>query len=207
MKPEDEELEMWTKEWQSLGGRDGLAQELSARVTRDAKRIRRSVVTELAGAAFSTALGAWLVVKTQGSVVVVVVVAGILVFNGVWLTRLLTLRENESRGLADGVEGFVALTRRRADNDMRWNRFARDAMLVLGALIVPWSVWAYLSRREAYDAAPWRGIVGFGTAFVILAAVFVFNQRRRRLLEADRTRFERLVDERTLPLGAPDDAA
>lgn len=207
MKPQDEELEMWTKEWQSLGGREGLAEELSARVTRDAKRIRRSVVTEFSAAAFSTALSGWLLVKTQGSVVVVVVVAGILLFNGVWLTRLLTLRENESRGLADGVEGFVALTRRRADNDMRWNRFARNATLALTALVIPWSGWAYFAHREAYAAAPWRAVVGFGTAFAILAGVFFFNERRRRVLEADRARFERLVDERILPLGAPEDAA
>lgn len=207
MNPEDKELEMWTKEWQSLGGREGLAEELSTRVTRDAKRIRRSVVIEFAAAAFSTSLGAWLVVEAKGSLVVVVVVAGILLFNGVWLTRLVTLRENESRGLADGVDGFVALTRRRADNDMRWNRFARNAMLALTALVIPWSGWAFLARREMYAAEPWRAVVGFGTAFSILAGVFFFNERRKRKLEADRARFERLVDERTLPLGAPDDAA
>jgi len=203
----DEELERWMAEWHALGGRDGLAKELATCAARDAWRIRRDAVGEVAACLFSSAFGVWLVVRTQGRIVAVAAVAGVLLFNGAWLTRLFTLREAESRDVGGGIEAFVEVTRRRLIDDMRWSRFARKAMMVVGGLIVPWAVWAYLSQRAAYDAAPWRALVGFGGALAIVAAVFAWNERRRKVIAAERARFEGLVAERTLPLGAPENAS
>ena len=66
----DQELEAWRAEWQSLGGRDGLAKELAGRVARDGRRIRRGIALEIAAGAFATALSVWLVVRAHGELVV-----------------------------------------------------------------------------------------------------------------------------------------
>ncbi|MBL9112477.1 MAG: hypothetical protein JNM74_24530 [Myxococcales bacterium] len=194
----DQELEAWRAEWQSLGGREGLAQELAGRVGRDGQRIRRGVALEIAGGAFATALSVWLVVRARGELVVSVVCAGILLFVGVWVTRIVTLRQGTFDTMGSGLDAFVALTRRRADDDVRWGRFAMRAMQVLAALLVPWGVWAFVARYALYRAEPWRAVVGFGTAAVILAASLVWQRRKLRKVEAERERFEALVADTTI---------
>jgi hypothetical protein len=195
---EDKELETWRTEWQALGGTRDLAEQLARRVVEDGRRIRRGVAVEVGAAVFGVVTCTWLVVRTRGELVATVACAGLLFFFGVWVTRLLTLRRGSLRALGSGVDEFVELTRRRLADDVAWNRFAHRSMQILTGLLVPWGIWAFVARYALYRAEPWRAVVGFGTAAVILAAVFVVNGRKRRKLEAERERFDAVVTEHTL---------
>jgi hypothetical protein len=193
---QDQELSRWQSEWQSMGGREDLAKELSLRVVRDGNRIRRGLAIEVAGGLFAGGLSIALMIRMRGDAVTTVVCAGVLVLTGVWTTRIFALREGSLRATAEGLDTFVALTRRRLDDDLRWLVFGSRAMQVFAALNVPWAVWALVARWETYSAEPWRGIVGFGTAGLILAATFLGYRKKRRSLLQDRERFEALVAER-----------
>lgn len=195
---EENELETWRGEWQSLGGREGLTRELTARVAKDSRRIRRSVATEVLAGVFSSSIALWMTIRSHGAPVLVALCAGIFLFNGVWLTRLFTLREGEHSGLGDGLDAFVERTRRRLQDDLRWNTFARRATIVLGVAIVPWSVWMLVVGWSVYRAEPWRAAVGFGGVVVILGFLFGWLRSKRRTIAAERERFEALVAERTL---------
>lgn len=195
---EENELETWRGEWQSLGGREGLTRELAARVAKDGRRIKRSVATEVTAAAFSSSVSIWMAITSHGAHVIVALCAGIFLFNGVWLTRLFTLREGESSGLGDGLDAFVERTRRRLQDDLRWNTFARRAAIALGVATVPWSAWMLVVGWSVYRAEPWRAGVGFGGIVVILGFVFAWLRSKRTAIAAERERFEALVAERTL---------
>lgn len=198
MSKKDVELERWRSEWQALGGREGLAEELARRAVHDGRRIRRAVAGEIAGGAVAAALSVWLLVRTRGDVVVVSACAGILVFLGVCWTRLLTLRQGSLGTAVEGLDGFVKLSRRRVTDDLGWNRFSLRATKVLAALLAPWCVWAFVARYESYRMEPWRAVVGFGGVVVILAGLWLTQRRKQRKLEAERDRFESLVADRTL---------
>ena len=198
MSEEDLELERWKREWQELGGRDGLAKELAERVVKDGRRLRRGAVLEIVAAAFSTLFCSWLLVRTHGNILVVVVCCGIVLFNGVWVTRMLTLRQGSLRAAGTGLDAFTELTRRRLTDDLKWNAFGRRSTLALALFLLPWSVWMFFSHYDKYMAAPWRAIVGFGTVVVILGGLFAYQRHKTRALEAARERFESLVAERTI---------
>ena len=195
---EDKELDAWKSEWQSLGGREGLAEELAHRVANDGRRIRRGIATEIAAGAVAALIGVWLVVRTRGELVATVACAGILVFTGVWITRLVTLREGAMVPASNGLDDFIELTRRRVRDDLRWSHFTLRAMQVLALLLVPWAVWAFIARYAMYRAEPWRALVGFGGAALILVLSLVWQRHKRRKVEVERDRFESLVAERTL---------
>ncbi len=195
---EERELEGWKNEWQALGGRDSLATELAARVERDARRIRRAVAVEIAASVFAVSVTVWGVVRTRGDVRVAVACAAILVFTGVWISQLTALRLPSLRQHGTGLDAFVELTRRRLTDELRWVSFADRAMLVLGVLLVPWSVWMFFSHAARYAAEPWRAFVGFGTAALVFVLAWVKSRRRRRAVTAERDRFESIVAERTL---------
>ena len=192
----DHELETWRSEWQSMGGRSGLAVDLAARVARDGTRIRRGLALEIAGGLFAVGLATALVVRMHGEPVTAVVCAAVLVFIGVWTTWVLTLRHGSLRATAEGLDTFVALTRRRLDDDLRWVAFGARAMQIFAALLVPWAAWALAARWAMYSAEPWRAFVGFGTAAAILAFSLLKYRVKRRALVAERARFEALVAER-----------
>lgn len=198
MSEEDVELERWKREWQELGGRDGLAKELAERVVKDGRRLRRGAALEIAAAAFSTAICAWLLVRTHGDLLVVTVCSAILIFNGVWVTRMLTLRQGSLRAVGTGLDAFLDLTRRRLADDLKWIAFGRRSTVVLALFLAPWAVWMFVSHYERYRAEPWRGFVGFGVAAAILIGLFVYQGRKLRALEADRERLESVVAERTI---------
>lgn len=193
----DVELSGWRAEWQRLGGRHDLARDLSARVARDGCRIRRELLREVAASALGGGVALWLLLRSHGDAVTVTGAAGVLVFLGVWLTRLVTLREGAGH-VGEGLDAFVALTRRRLTDDARWQAFQARALVVLTALIAPWSLWAFFHREVAYRAEPWRAWVGFGGVFVILLALTLHGRKKARDVAAARARFESLVGEGTL---------
>ncbi len=194
------ELASWRSEWQSLGGREDLARELAERARKDGQRIRRAAALEISATAVATAFCVWFLAKSKGAPIVVALSVVILVFNGVWLTRLFTLREGTMRGVSpgEGLDAFVELTRRRIADDLRWNRFSRGATQVLATFIALWCAWAFVQGYSFYAAEPWRGVVGFGGAAAILGGLFVWQRRKAAKLETERERFEALVAERTL---------
>lgn len=190
---EDAELSTWRGEWQSLGGGDDLASELVSRAARDGRRMRRAATLEVLAATLSTSFSVWLVARSQGSPEVVAVCALVLLFNGAWLTHFFTLRAELFSSSAEGVDAFVALARRRVGTELRWARAARRWMLGLGALLVPWAIWVFVAHREAYSAAPWRGVVGFGGAAAIFGVVYALTHRKERKLRDEAEAFERYV--------------
>jgi hypothetical protein len=198
MQEQDTELEGWKQEWQSLGGRSDLARSLAERVKQDGRRLQRELVTELAWAAGSTALCVWLMVDSGGKPVVAVACAATLLFTGVWVTRLLTLKYGPSNGADSGLDAFVELTRQRLAADLKWHLFRRRSLDVATLFTVPWTVWAILERYSLYTAQPWVGVAEVGLLIALLVGMFIYLPRKIRALEAARDRFEALVDDRTL---------
>ncbi|MFO0741050.1 MAG: hypothetical protein U0270_34445 [Labilithrix sp.] len=193
MTEEEKELEMWREEWQSLGGREGMMNELVAQAKRDATRIRRSKLTEVGAGVLACSVGLWFAMG--GKPVAIVLCAGLFLFNGIWLTRLFTLRAEEQ---GTPLDDFVALRRKRLELDLKWNTFARRATIGLGLALVPWAAWMAWTGRAFYAAEPWRAAVGFGGIVVILAGVLYALAEARSKIGTERERFETLVAERTL---------
>ena len=193
----DVELAGGRKEWASLGGRDEIAKELAVRVVKDGRRISRGIAIELAAGALATGTCVWMLARSRGELVTVVLCAAILIFVGVWCTRLLTLRKGTIAAADTGLDAFIELTRRRLEDDLRWSAFSKRAMVAMSIFVVPWGVWAVVARWELYRAEPWRAVVGFGGAALVWAGCYVLVERRRVKLEAERERFLTLVAERT----------
>jgi hypothetical protein len=190
---EEKELEMWREEWQSLGGREGLMKDLAAQAVRDAKRIRLSKLTEVSSAIVSSAVALYFAMYLRA--VGIAMCAGIFFFNGVWLTRLFTLRAEEQ---STALDDFIGLRRKRLELDLKWNAFARRATIGLGLACFPWSAWMLHAGWDLYRAEPWRAVVGFGGIVVILAGVLFGLGRKRKKIADERERFETLVAEKTL---------
>lgn len=195
---QDPELERWQAEWQSLGGRERLAEELTNRVEKDGRRIRRSVTMEIAGSVFGSALCVWLIALRHGELVTTLACASLLASFGIYVTYLLLLRKDERRAASVGLDAFVELTRRRLQDDLRWHLFARRWLVVLAMLLVPWSIWAFVAHYPIFVAEPWRAAVGFGAEGTGIFLTFFFYRRKQRRLEAERDRFESLVAARTI---------
>ena len=190
---DDQELTRWRGEWQALGGKDDLAGRLVARAAKDGKRMRRAALGEVLAVVLSTSICVWLIVRMHGALDVVVMTGLILLFNGAWLTHFFTLRANLFGPSGEGVDAFVALTRSRLATELRWARFARLWMLGLVVPLVPWGIWVLIAHREAYRAAPWRAVVGFGTAAAIFIGVYFWTRHKERQLRAEEEAFERHV--------------
>lgn len=192
---EEKELEMWREEWATLGGSDTLIAELAAQAARDARRIRLSNAGEVLAAIFSSSVSLMFAIGSHGKPTTVVLCAGIFLFNGVWLTRLLTLRIATE---TSAIDDFIAHRRRSFERDLTWNAFARRATLVLAIACVPWSAWMLHAGADFYNAAPWRGVIGFGGIIVILTIVLFGLKRKRAAIAAESERFETLIAERTM---------
>ncbi len=198
MEEQDSELEGWRQGWQALGGREDLARSLAARVQEDGRRLRRELVTEMGWAVALSALCVWLLVDSEGKPVVAVACAGSLLFTGVWVTRLLTLKYGAANVGDSGLDAFVELTRQRLADDLQWHLFRRRSLHIATLLIVPWVAWALSERYSLYRAEPWVGLAEVGLLVALLVGAFFYLPRKVRALEAARDRFEALVDERTL---------
>lgn len=192
---EEKELEMWREEWQSLGGREGLMRDLAVQAKKDARRILASKVFEVVGASIAAAVAIWFTIRTHGRPVAVAMCAGIFLFNGIWLTRLFTLRAEEE---GTATDDFVALRRKRLELDIRWNLFARRSTIGLAIAVTPWCIWMAREGWDVYRAEPWRAVIGFGGIVFILAVVHFGLTKKASRLSAERSRFEDLVAERTL---------
>jgi hypothetical protein len=192
---EEKELEVWREEWQSLGGREGLLKDLASQAVKDARRILISKIVEVSAAVCACSIGLLFAIGSHGKPVAVVMCSGLFLFNGIWLTRLFTLRAEEQ---GTPLDDFIALRRKRLELDLKWNDFARRAGIGLGLAITPWSAWMLWSGWAFYRAEPWRGVVGFGGIVVILGLVMNAVARRRRKICEERERFETLVAEKTL---------
>ena len=193
-KNEEEELEAWRGQWQALGNTEDRAEMLVARAARDGRRMRRDALGEVLGVVVSSSICFWLVVRTSGAAPVVAVTAIILLFNGAWLTHYLTLRAGLFASSGEGVDVFVALTRKRLATELQWMRFARRWTLVLCGTLVPALVWLVLARWERYVQEPWRAVVGFGVAAAIFASLLLWMAHKARKLRAEQDRFERLAE-------------
>jgi hypothetical protein len=198
MEQPDDELERWKLQWQALGGREDLARSLAQRVAIDGRKIRRELMLEVAAAAASTATCVWLLVDSRGKPVVVAACAGVLLFTGVWVTRLLSLKQASAGAEVSGLEAFLQLTRQRLVDEIKWQTFRRRSLNVMTLLVVPWTVWALFHRYPVYQSHPLQGTAELGLLLGILMALFIHLPRKIRSLEAGLQRFDALVDDRTL---------
>jgi len=198
MDQPDVELEEWQRQWQELGGREDLSRSLAERVARDGRKARRDLALEIVAAAASTATCVWLLVDSRGKPVVAVACAGVLVFTGVWVTKLLTLKHGSSHADVSGLDAFIALTRQRLAEEIKWQTFRRRGLNVMTLLIVPWTIWAVWQRYPLYQSNPWLGVAEVGLLLGVLIVAFTHLPRKLRGLQASLRRFDALVDDRTL---------
>lgn len=189
--PEDRELEGLRAEWQSIGALR--LDDLAVRVARDRRKLFLSAGLEVGAVIFSSVLVGWLLVRTKGAPTVVSILVVILLFNGAWITHFFAMRKGLYEPAASDATAFVNLTEKRLQTELQWLVYARRWLAILCALVVPWSVWVFVTHREAYLAAPWRAVVGFGGAAVISAGTFAWIHHKRRRLERERERFRTLV--------------
>ncbi len=192
-RKQDTELEAWRGQWQALGSAREPSETLVARAARDGRRMRRDAVGEMLGVIVSTTICFWLVERTGGAAPVVAVTAIILLFNGAWLAHYLTLRAGLFASSGEGVDVFVALTRKRLATELRWMGVARRWTLVLCAALVPALAWLVLARWEKYVHEPWRAVVGFGVAAAIIVSLLLWMGHKTRRLRAEQERFEQHV--------------
>jgi hypothetical protein len=197
---EDPELAAWRGEWQGLGGTEDFAAQLVARARKDGRRLRRSAAVEVTAAALSSTFAIWLVVHRRGALEAVLLMALILLFNGAILAHFFTVRAGTFASSGDGVEAFVALTRRRFRTQKRWAGYARRWLLVLLVAVVPWAALMLHAHWDGYAAQPWRGVVGFGGIFVIAGGVLAWIRRTELRLVQESEAFERqLADVQLAP--------
>lgn len=109
---------------------------------------------------------------------ILAIAGALLIYVGVWLTYFFTIRVGSWEHAGASVREWVERSRRLHRIEVQWARFSRGCMIALAGLLVVWSPWLIAARWERYRAEPWRGVVGFGTAFLILAAVFVWNRQK-----------------------------
>jgi hypothetical protein len=141
----------------------------------------------------SSSICFWLIVRTHGAAEVEAITGLILLFNGAWLAHYLGVRADLFATSGEGVDAFVALTRKRLAVERRWMRIARRWTLVICAAVVPVLVWILAVRWDRYLQEPWRGVVGVGVAASIFVGVFVWMGHKDRKLRTEQERFERYI--------------
>jgi hypothetical protein len=187
---EQQELEAWRSEWTSLPDVSMFARDVVDRAAREGRSLKRRTAKEIAAVLFSSGMCLWLLLSTHGKAQVVAISVVILLFNGAWITHYFNVRAGTFAASGEGLDAFVALTRKRITADRRWNRYALRWTQILALILVPWSVWMFLGHRDKYLAEPWRALVGFGGEVVILTALFFYLGRQRARLDVNSKRFE-----------------
>ena len=136
--------------------------------------------------ALSSSLCAWLAVRSRGAPTTVAVAGLVLLFNGAWLAQFFGARAGLFRASGATVGEYAQLARARLDAEARWVRTATRWTGALALALLPWAAWVAYVQRAMYAAQPWRAVVGFGGAALILAGVGW--QLRRRSLRLDHER-------------------
>jgi hypothetical protein len=199
MSEDDKELAEWRAEWQSLGGRAGLAEELGARVKKDGRRIRLGLAKEISSVPVGAAVCVWLIVRTRGEIAAALTSAALLLLIGVSVSRLITLREGTLDASANTLDAFIELTRRRLRDDLRWARFKQRLQQITILVVVVWCASLVVLHFDYYRTSPWQTVIIWTICSAILGFFLWRNGRRQQRLEAELERFEALVVERALP--------
>lgn len=186
---------MWKAEWATLGGSADFVKELAHRVKREDFRRRIAIAIEFIGAACTSTFGVWFAVDTKGDLPAVVLCGGMFLFNGIWLTRMLTGFRRADPSASD-VAAFVKLTRGRHRDLIRWIRFARWSTLVTGIACYAWILW--IVRRAGATFSDPETLIPIAVVAVILAGLFVWYYVARKIIDRRLARFEALVAERTM---------
>lgn len=190
---QDEELLGWQAEWATLGGNPRFAATMVERAARDGRKLRLSAAGEVLAAVFSMAVSVGVVVRSHGALPVVFIIVVIQVFTGAWLAHFFHSRRALFDAEGRDTAGFVALTRERLEASRRWTLFGRRWMQILGALVVPWTVWMFAANAAMYRAEPWRAVVGFGGALVIFAGAYLWLAHKERATVREREALEKEI--------------
>ncbi|MCW5835929.1 MAG: hypothetical protein KIS78_26250 [Labilithrix sp.] len=198
MTNEERELAGWQAEWSEIADVPAFERAIGARVARDRRRLLVAAAGEVGGAILGIAVIAWLLARTHGSAFILSVTIPLLVFLGAWLTRFFEMRRGLFRAPGESVAAFIELTRKRLAAEIEWMRFARRSTTILGIAVVFWAAWAFVKYFDEYTAEPWRAVVGFGGAGIILAGLAWWIPRKQARLMGELARFEEVVGRASL---------
>lgn len=193
MTNDERELAGWQSEWREIADLPAFEREVGARVVRDRRRLFGAAAGEVGGAALGVAALTWLIVRSHGSTVILTMAIPLLVFFGAWLTRFFEVRRGLFQAPSESVHAFVELTRKRLETELEWLRFAKRATASVGAAAAVWAAWVFVKHFDQYAAEPWRAVLGFGGAGVILGGLAWWMPRKRARLAEDLARFEAVV--------------
>lgn len=194
----DAELMEMQGDWQGLGDVETTVTELARRAANETGKARRSIVTEVLACATSTGFLGWMTVRAHGSVPVVVLAAGVSLFNGIYLATLFSTRRWQGSYGTHGLEAFGGLLREQLQSKSKWLRFVWRSTWVLGAGVLAWLPWWIVEHLEAYRREPWRAGVGVGVSTLILAVVLWWVKRSQRHLARAVTQLEMELGRATL---------
>ncbi|MFN7700120.1 MAG: hypothetical protein ACK6CU_30960 [Deltaproteobacteria bacterium] len=193
MSPEDDELAAWRASWQALGDTEDLAADLALRAKRDARLLHRAAAAQVLASALAILGASALALRSSGRPENLVLLALIALFCGVWLALFFSSRASVFASDAEGLDAFVRLTRKRLAVELRWCTTARRATAALCVALAPWGGWLLWRRWDLYAEEPWRAVVGFGgAALVVGLVVWGLGHRERGLREVQRRLEERL---------------
>jgi hypothetical protein len=159
-------------------------------VRRFRRRQQAKVAVEVIAGAALVAVYANLLSRSPPPALVAVAIASLL-FVGMYLTYLFTIRSGLLRASAVTTGEWLALLRQQVDADLRWNRFLTRVCIGAALFGTAWAPWLFFTFADAHLAAPWRAVVGFGSYFVLVFGMLGWCGRTRRRLLARREALER----------------
>lgn len=184
------ELERWREDWQGVA--DAPPADLIDRVRTLSRKQTRAAIGEVGASIFLVVVSAWLALRVP--IAPVLALSGaLLIYVGVWLTYFFTIRVGTWGAAGASVREWVERSRRLHRVDVQWARFSNACIIALAGLILVWAPWLVAARWERYRAEPWRGVVGFGTASLILVATWLWNRRKLARAIAAREELEEKV--------------
>lgn len=193
---DEHELDALREDWSALVPAEPPA-ELIASVRRQSRKQVRAAIGEVSASVFLVVVCVLLLLRNPIAPLVAFAMAMCL-YVGVWLTYFFMIRVGSWGGAGSSVRDYLARSRRLHAIELRWARFARACMIALIAFLLVWSPWIVVTKWELYRAAPWRGVVGFGTAAGMLGLIWIWNRRKLRMLveaEVDLAERTRAVEE------------
>ena len=178
---DDSEWNRWTEDFldDAASASPPVAPEkLVDHARRETRRMALGLAAEVVAAVGVVAFWVW-VVSRRPSDTVVAMAGASFAFMVAWVAYLVHVQRSAWSSHGASVRDHMELALRRRHAEARWFTFAQAATALFGLVVAAWAPFMLRAHWALYRAEPWRAIVGFGTAFAILAACLVYYGRRR----------------------------
>ncbi len=186
MSMSDHDWDQLVSDWKSV---DAPPPRMLERARTETRRQWASLAVELAAGVM--VIGFWVKALWRNPPAVTWLLGFVsIAFVILWEVSLIRTLQGTWSELGRSTHDFLALARRRRQAQVRWLRFVRNCLLGAALFGAVWGPWQYLSFRETYRAEPWRALVGFGAYYGVLAALALWNRRRRRTVGEELQRLE-----------------